>query len=56
MAAHGSLVFAGHHVKVDFVHTVVGLHFFNQAFVLDPTANAAGAVLSDAAEAIIGQQ
>ena len=33
----------------------VGVHFFNQALVLDPAAgNGFGAVVSDAAEAVIG--
>lgn len=33
---------------------LVGMRFCNQALVLDPAANAAGAVLSDAAEGTIG--
>ena len=33
---------------------LVGLHGFNQAIVFDATANAAGAVVSDAAEGVIG--
>jgi hypothetical protein len=33
---------------------LVGLGFRNQAIVLDPAANAAGAVVSDAAEGIVG--
>jgi alpha-tubulin suppressor-like RCC1 family protein len=33
---------------------LVGFHFHNQAVVLDPAANALGAVVSDAAEAVIG--
>ncbi len=33
---------------------LVGVHFHNQAIVLDPGANAAGAVASDAAEGVIG--
>jgi hypothetical protein len=33
---------------------LVGLHFFNQAIVPDPAANALGAVVSDAAEGVIG--
>lgn len=33
---------------------LVGLHFYNQAVVLDPAANALGAVMSDAAEGVIG--
>jgi hypothetical protein len=32
----------------------VGARFYNQAVVLDPSANPAGAVISDAAEAVIG--
>jgi hypothetical protein len=34
--------------------SLVGLRFYNQAFVLDPAANALGLVMSDAAEAVIG--
>ncbi len=34
--------------------TLVGLSFFNQALVLDAQANPAGAVVSNAAEGIIG--
>jgi hypothetical protein len=35
--------------------SLVGLHFFHQALVLDPAAgNVAGAVVSAAAEAVIG--
>jgi hypothetical protein len=33
---------------------LVGFRFYNQAVVLDPMANALGAVVSDAAEAVIG--
>jgi len=34
---------------------LVGMHFFNQAIVLDPGAgNPLGAVISDAAEGVIG--
>jgi hypothetical protein len=33
---------------------LVGLRFHNQAVVLDPSANALGAVVSDAAEGVIG--
>lgn len=33
---------------------LVGMTFYNQAIVFDPGANAAGAVISDAAEAVIG--
>lgn len=33
---------------------LVGLTFHNQAIVLDPAANAAGAVVSEAAEGVIG--
>jgi hypothetical protein len=34
---------------------LVGLSFYNQALVLDPGANPLGAVVSDAAEAIVGE-
>lgn len=34
---------------------LVGLHFYNQAVVFDPGANTLGAVVSDAAEGVIGQ-
>ena len=35
--------------------SLVGLHFFNQALVLDPAAgNGFGAVVSDAAEGVVG--
>jgi len=34
--------------------SLVGLHFYNQALVFDPAANPFGAVLSDAAEGVIG--
>ena len=33
---------------------LVGLHFHNQAVVLDTAANVLGAVVSDAAEGVIG--
>lgn len=33
---------------------LVGTRFFHQALVLDPGANAAGVVVSDAAEGIVG--
>src|SRR5262249_31761291 len=35
---------------------LVGLRFVNQAIVLDPGANAAGAVVSDAAEGVLGRR
>lgn len=35
---------------------LVGLHFYNQAVVLDPGANALGAVVSEAAEGVIGHR
>ena len=34
---------------------LVGLHFYNQALVFDPGTNALGAVISDAAEAVVGR-
>jgi hypothetical protein len=34
--------------------SLVGMHFCNQAVVLDPGANPLGAVISDAAEGVIG--
>jgi hypothetical protein len=34
--------------------SLVGVHFFEQALVPDPGANAANAVLSDAAEGVVG--
>jgi hypothetical protein len=33
---------------------LLGQQFYNQAFVLDPTINALGAVLSDASALLIG--
>lgn len=36
------------------VASLVGVHFYNQALVLDPTGNAFGAVVSDAAEGVVG--
>ncbi len=33
---------------------LIGARFYNQAIVLDPPANARGAVMSDAAEGIVG--
>jgi hypothetical protein len=35
---------------------LIGMRFVNQAVVLDPAANAMGAVMSDAAEGIVGDQ
>jgi hypothetical protein len=35
---------------------LIGLSFFNQAVVLDANANALGAVVSDAAEGVIGRR
>lgn len=38
------------------VPALVGTHFFNQALILDPAAgNALGAVMSDAAEGVVGR-
>jgi hypothetical protein len=37
-------------------HGLVGMHFFNQAVILDIGSNALGAVASAAAEGIIGYQ
>ncbi|MCA8949492.1 MAG: hypothetical protein KDE27_08305, partial [Planctomycetes bacterium] len=34
---------------------LVGLRYFQQAAVPDPTANAAGAVMSDASAAVVGR-
>ena len=34
---------------------LVGVRFYNQAVVVDPSANALGAVMSDAAEGVIGR-
>jgi hypothetical protein len=34
---------------------LVGVRFYNQAVVVDPPANALGAVMSDAAEGVIGR-
>ncbi|HEX5095889.1 MAG TPA: hypothetical protein VFX21_07750 [Acidimicrobiia bacterium] len=36
------------------VAVLVGVHFYNQALVLDPGANPFGAVVSDAAEGVVG--
>ncbi len=33
---------------------LIGARFYNQAIVLDPVANARGAVMSDAAEGLVG--
>ncbi len=34
--------------------SLVGMPFYNQGFILDPAANPAGAIVSNAAEAVIG--
>ena len=34
--------------------SLVGLNFFNQAFVLDPGVNPAGGVVTNAGEGVIG--
>ena len=36
------------------VPSLVGVHFYNQALVLDPAGNPFGAVVSDAAEGVVG--
>ena len=41
-------------ITVPYQPSLLGLRFYNQAFVLDPAANALGAVVSDAAAALIG--
>lgn len=35
--------------------SLVGLRYYQQVFVPDPAANALGGVVSDAAEALVGQ-
>lgn len=43
-------------LPIPYLPDLVGVHLFNQALVLDPAAgNAAGAVVSDAAEGVIGR-
>lgn len=51
VGANGSAVFT---LPLPFDGTLVGATFHQQAFVLDPNANALGAVLSDAATAVVG--
>ena len=42
-------------LPIPYQAALLGVHFHNQAFVLDPAAgNAIGAVVSDAAEAVVG--
>jgi len=51
----GSGGFADHRLPIPNVPGLVGVHFYQQALVLDPGAgNALGAVMSDAAAAVIG--
>lgn len=45
---------ASYRLPIPNLPSLVGLHFFNQALVLDPGANPLGAVVSDAAEGVIG--
>ena len=46
---------ATHHLTIPDRPSLIGLHFFHQALVLDPAAgNAFGAVVSDAAEGVVG--
>lgn len=43
------------HMRIPDVPALVGMHFYHQAFVFDPAAgNPLGAVVSDAAEGVIG--
>jgi hypothetical protein len=43
-------------LPIPYQTSLIGVHFFNQAFVFDPAAgNPMGAVVSDAAEAVIGR-
>ena len=42
-------------VTIPYQTSLIDVHFFNQAFVFDPAAgNPMGAVVSDAAEAVVG--
>jgi hypothetical protein len=50
----GSNQQAKHRLAIPNYTGLVGLHLFSQAVVLDPAANALGVVMSDAAEAVIG--
>ena len=36
--------------------SLIGLHFYSQAVVLDPGANAMSLVMSDAAEGVVGDR
>ena len=47
---------ANYYVGIPNQVSLLGLHFHNQALVFDANANAAGAVVSDAAEGILGAQ
>lgn len=47
---------ANYYVGIPNQVSLLGLHFHNQALVFDANANAAGAVVSDAAEGVIGAQ
>ena len=41
-------------LPIPLLPTLLGQHFYNQAFVLDPAANPLGAVVSEAMEGVIG--
>lgn len=52
----GSGGIAVHRLPIPNLLSLVGRHFFHQVFVLDPASgNAIGAVMSDAAEGVVGR-